>query len=75
MISTENLFGLKQNYLQPLAYIVFYLQTRRIKQIQCGGWRKGNVLPDSPDTILSLLETVRAWQQQTGNHKILVHCM
>ncbi|XP_060591084.1 receptor-type tyrosine-protein phosphatase alpha-like [Ruditapes philippinarum] len=49
--------------------------TRRIKQIRCGGWRKGNVLPDSPDTILSLLETVRAWQQQTGNHKILVHCM
>ncbi|XP_053395158.1 receptor-type tyrosine-protein phosphatase mu-like [Mercenaria mercenaria] len=50
-------------------------KTRRIRLFQCGEWPENKSLPDSPSVILSLMEIVQTWQQQTGNQKILVHCM
>ncbi|XP_053395795.1 uncharacterized protein LOC123524141 [Mercenaria mercenaria] len=65
---------ISQHHMLSLT-ITKHLVTRYIKIMQCVGWQPRKSIPDSQEVILSLMEIVQVWQQQSGNHTILVHCL
>ncbi|KAL4236493.1 hypothetical protein ACF0H5_004879 [Mactra antiquata] len=51
------------------------LITRNVVQVQFGGWKMNEKLPETKDAILSLFETIQSLQRTVGNQPLLVHCM
>ncbi|XP_064626438.1 receptor-type tyrosine-protein phosphatase mu-like [Lineus longissimus] len=48
---------------------------RLVRQFQFNAWPEDKVVPSSAKSIVSLVDAVERWQQQSGDGKILVHCM
>ncbi|KAL5017004.1 hypothetical protein ScPMuIL_006593 [Solemya velum] len=48
---------------------------RTIKRFEFKSWPQNFTVPDSPASVLHLMDAVLAWQRQTENPPIVVHCM
>ncbi|XP_074641439.1 receptor-type tyrosine-protein phosphatase kappa-like [Tubulanus polymorphus] len=48
---------------------------RLIRQFQLNVWHNGDPVPQSEATILTLIDMVDRWLQQTGAGPVTVHCM
>ncbi|XP_060690096.1 receptor-type tyrosine-protein phosphatase alpha-like [Hemiscyllium ocellatum] len=45
-----------------------------IKVLQLDNWPMGNPVPQSPNSIIRIIQELDSWQQQNGNKPILVTC-
>ncbi|KAL5016868.1 hypothetical protein ScPMuIL_006457 [Solemya velum] len=48
---------------------------RTLKRFEFKSWPQNLAVPDSPASVLHLMDAVLAWQRQTKNPPIVVHCM
>ncbi|KAL5016211.1 hypothetical protein ScPMuIL_005800 [Solemya velum] len=48
---------------------------RTIKRFEFKSWPQNLAVPESPASVLHLMDAVLAWQRQTKNPPIVVHCM
>ncbi|XP_043541499.1 receptor-type tyrosine-protein phosphatase T-like [Chiloscyllium plagiosum] len=45
-----------------------------IKVLQLDNWPMGDPVPQSPNSIIRIIQELDSWQQQNGNKPILVTC-
>ncbi|KAJ8311384.1 hypothetical protein KUTeg_010739 [Tegillarca granosa] len=45
------------------------------KQYQYKDWGEGKTVPNSVSSMLELVDSVEKWQESSGHHPIVVHCM
>ncbi|XP_072371681.1 receptor-type tyrosine-protein phosphatase kappa-like [Scyliorhinus torazame] len=47
---------------------------REIKMLQLDSWKMGDPIPQSPNSIIDIMEQLEPWQSDRGNKPILVTC-
>ena len=50
-------------------------EDRIIKQFQLTNWEKQAEVPESPESILDVLEAIEKWQEESGPTSVTFHCM